>query len=149
MGKRNIIVGESEFSNENERKQFARSVNKSVSLINDLEEITNLNIKNSGKFIRNDVLKYCGKKLYGGDVWFGIRDFSTCQLTLGFLESYDYKGKSIQLKLVENGFTVDVIDTPLDKGHWIYVNFESICCFKNDEKRKKEIESIILEIKEK
>ncbi len=144
------MIGDLPFSTIIDRKIFAYSVNVTVTLINNLETITDLTLKNKGKFVRNDSEKYCGRSFYNGTVWFGIRNFENCRLVLGFFEAYNYNinKKPIQMILSQKGFKFFIVDTPIDKGHWYYIDFESICCFKYDEDRKEEIKQIIVEIME-
>lgn len=129
------------------KKSFARSVSVTVSLIDELDIITDLNIPGKSKLKKNDSEKFCGRTFNNNRYWFGIRDFSNCKLCLGILELYNYYKRPIQSKLDELGLKYEIVDTPIDKGHWYYISFESICCFKYENNtRKEEIEALINEL---
>ena len=107
-----------------EKKSFAEYFNLPISLLDKLEEITNLGLQGQTKLQANLSCKYIGRNYFDGCTWLGLKAFDFCkkpQLTLAYFEPIKMAPKEVSFHLqgVKQNYISEF--SAVDKGYWHYI----------------------------
>lgn len=126
------------YSNED----FAEFMNVPVDLIDRLEKLTDLNIKEQTSLEGNLHAKYCGRTYLNGYMWVGLKMYpfsDECKLSIGLWESYHETKRRATHIMQSKHLSYFGESTPLDEGYWLYSILDSSLLKIKLELAKKEI----------
>ena len=108
-----------------EKKSFAEYLNIPLSVLDKVEEISDLNLPNQSVFQANLSRKFIGRNYFkDGVVWIGLKAFDFAEdlkLTLSFYEAYQDNPKNVSFKL--QGTKLNYISeySAYDEGYWHHI----------------------------
>lgn len=104
--------------------KMAKAIGIEYDKLLNLVKSSNLGVKDQGEFEFNLGAKYCGRNLFGGLVWFGLREFSydpgEWKLAVAFTEDYHDVNKTMTQKLQIRHLDYIAEDSPLDECFFLY-----------------------------
>lgn len=130
-----------------EKKSFAEYLNLPMSMMDKLEEITELNLPDQTVLQANLSCKYIGRNYYDdGCTWLGLKVFDHIEaplLTLAHFEDYKSNPKEISFKL--QGTKLNYISefSPIDNGYWHYIIVDQKIFDTKVEVARKELRDLI------
>ena len=108
-----------------EKRSFSEYLNIPLSVLDKVEEISDLNLTNQSAFQANLSCKFIGRNYFkDGVVWIGLKAFDftdDLKLTLSFYEAYQDNPKNVSFKL--QGTKLNYISeySAYDEGYWHYI----------------------------